>query len=1015
MSNRSRQIVALALAIASAVTLLAGAGLLAAQAIIFERGLVAETDRLEQLAEEAHTDAEAAEAVHAEQDRQRDASLDRETLRARLAPVLIIAAAGLILSVKWLIRLRTGRIALPRKLVQLSISINKQRATETTGDDGQQSEPPHVSLPVVQPQASSDIDLSHVDAIVQRIGRQPAAVIPILQAIQTHYRYLPEPALQRVCELTKITPTQIAGVASFYTQFRRTPTGEHLIRVCHGTACHVAGAPRITEELRRQLNIAPGQDTDPAGRFTIEPVACMGCCTLAPVAQVDDQTHGHLVPDTAVEQLCHCADQANVKTRQKHTTPHNNGQPIGEVRIGLGSCCVANGSGDVQDAIRNALAEARVSTNLKRVGCVGMCHQTPLLEIDLPGRPPARYARVQPEQARRIIRKHFRPPHAGQRLIWSLANTIDTLFEPAAARELKTEHNIELRDPPVAAFLGPQKHIATEYCGDLDPLDLDEYIARGGFEALKRCLHELASDEIIEQIDASGLRGRGGAGFPTAEKWRRVRAATGEQKYIICNGDEGDPGAFMDRMLMESYPYRIIEGIAIAARAVGASEGCLYIRREYPLAVERINAAIRECEARGLLGENIFDTEHSLRLRVVEGAGAFVCGEETALIASLEGQRGMPALRPPYPADSGLNGRPTLVNNVETYAVVPWIIRHGADAFASLGTASSKGTKVFALAGKVRRGGLIEVPMGVTIRQIVEEIGGGARPEMRPFGEVERQFKAVQIGGPSGGCVPAELADTPIDYEALAKVGAIMGSGGLVVLDDTDCIVDIARYFLSFTQDQSCGKCTPCRIGTRRMLEILDRICEGRGQAGDLEKLESLAHSIKAASLCGLGKTAPNPVLTMLRYFRDECEAHLAGRCPAGKCKELIRYEITDACTGCTLCAQQCPVMAIPLTPYERHEIDDALCTRCDSCRVRCPEDAIRITDRQREHAARNDDTEPKQRADSQCLRSRLTTSRSKSLPAARFCKPRGNSASTFPRCVIARDWRRTRRAWCAW
>jgi len=399
----------------------------------------------------------------------------------------------------------------------------------------------------------------------------------------------------------------------------------------------------------------------------------------------------------------------------------------------------------------------------------------------------------------------------------------------------------------------------------------------------------------------------------------------------------------MDRMLMESYPYRIIEGVAVAALTVGADEGVFYIRHEYPLAVQRIREALAECERRGFLGDDVMGSGRKLHLRIMEGAGAFVCGEETALIASIEGRRGTPKLRPPYPAQSGLWGKPTLVSNVETYATVPWIIRNGAEAFAALGTEKSKGTKVFALAGKVARGGLIEVPMGVTIRQVVEDIGGGAKVENTAAGVIQQRFKAVQIGGPSGGCVPAEMADTPIDFEALAEVGAIMGSGGLVVMDETDCMVDIARYFISFTQEQSCGQCTPCRVGTRRMLEILDRLCEGKGRRDDLTQLEELATAIKAGSLCGLGTTAPNPVLTTLRYYRDEYEAHLEGRCPAGKCKALIEYVIDDTCTGCTLCAQQCPVGAIPMAPYEKHVIDSEVCTRCDTCRITCPENSIKI------------------------------------------------------------------------
>jgi NADH-quinone oxidoreductase subunit F len=391
----------------------------------------------------------------------------------------------------------------------------------------------------------------------------------------------------------------------------------------------------------------------------------------------------------------------------------------------------------------------------------------------------------------------------------------------------------------------------------------------------------------------------------------------------------------MDRMILESFPFKVIEGLAIAAVAVGAREGIFYIRHEYPLAVKRVRAAIKMLKARGWLGERLLETGCAFNLRIVEGAGAFVCGEETALIASVEGQRGMPRLRPPFPAQQGLWGKPTLINNVETLAMVPWILRHGADRFAAYGTKTSKGTKVFALAGKIRRAGLIEIPMGTTIREIVEDIGGSVEPG--------RRFKAVQIGGPSGGCVPARLADTPVDFESLRDVGAIMGSGGLVVLDDTACMVDIARYFLRFTQSQSCGKCTFCRVGTKRMLDILDRLCAGKGAQTDLLALDTLAHQVGAGSLCGLGKTAPNPVLSTLRYFRDEYEAHINGRCPAGKCTALIHYRITDQCTGCTLCAQACPVDAIPMTPYARHEILDEKCTRCDSCRQACPAGAVEV------------------------------------------------------------------------
>jgi len=777
------------------------------------------------------------------------------------------------------------------------------------------------------------LDLTFVDQTIERLGGRPEAVIPILQAIQEHYRYLPPEALRRVCQQTDITPAAITGVATFYTQFRHRPVGRHIVSVCHGTACHVKGAGLIQDAFQRQLGLAPGEDTDAAGRFTIQKVACLGCCTLAPVVQIDGVTYGHLTPSRVPEVIDDFLHRQSAGPPGPTPAPDvPDGQPLGEIRIGLGSCCVAQGSGRVHEAIGRVLGASGAAATVKRVGCVGMCHQTPLVEI-VPAEGPSRlFARVTPEAVGPLVLDHFKPRGLLRRMAHRATGWLDRLLTDEDVDPI-AEHGIDLRDGPVCAFLGPQQHLATERCGQIDPVDLDEYLRHDGFAALRHCVERLQPFEVIDLIDRSGLRGRGGAGFPTGRKWRTVAAAAGQPKYILVNGDEGDPGAFMDRMLLESFPYRIIEGLAIAAYAVGAEQGFFYIRAEYPLAVRRIREALDQCRRRGLVGDSVAGSRVRLNLSIQEGAGAFVCGEETALLASLEGRRGMPRLRPPFPAESGLWGRPTLVNNVETYALVPWIVRHGPAAFAALGTERSKGTKVFALAGKVRRGGLIEVPMGIPLGRIVEEIGGGTASG--------RPFKAVQVGGPSGGCVPAALANTPVDFEALAGVGAIMGSGGLVVLDESDCMVDIARYFLAFTQDQSCGKCTFCRIGTRRMLDILNRICSGLGKPGDLETLETLARTTAAGSICGLGRTAPNPVLSTLRHFRAEYEAHLEGRCPALRCPDLIRYEITDSCIGCTLCAQHCPVDAIPMTPYARHTIDQQKCTRCDTCRDVCPADAV--------------------------------------------------------------------------
>ncbi len=786
---------------------------------------------------------------------------------------------------------------------------------------------------------SKSIDLTFVDETIRRVGTGSEKVLAILQALQRQYGYLSKEALSRVCELTDITPATISGVSTFYDQFRHTPAGEHTIKVCVGTACHVKGAQGVYEAFKRFLKISEKEDTDTKGQFTVDKIACLGCCTLAPAVQIGKITFGHVSPDTVGTVLEEYLQAVEAEASQAKTNRVSKALDVdvqGEIRVGLGSCCIARGSGKLRKALDEVLVENDIHVTVKRVGCVGMCHQTPLLEVVLPNEKTFLYARVEPEDARGIVLRHFRGHGVARRLKHQVSRTVDRLLTDKPPSKPASTRCLDQRDGPVMDFLGKQRHIATEYCGVLDPGDLDDYQRKGGFSALKKCVTLLSPDQVIGQIEQSGLRGRGGAGFPTFRKWALVRANEGEQKYVVCNGDEGDPGAFMDRMLMESYPYRVIEGMAIAAYAVGATQGYFYIRAEYPLALHRIEKAIEVCEEQGLLGEEIFGTDVTLQLSIMAGAGAFVCGEETALLASIEGKRGMPRLRPPYPAQSGLWGSPTLINNVETYSAVSWILRHSAEQYAAVGTDTSKGTKVFALAGKIARGGLIEVPMGITISEIVYDIGGGIADGHR--------LKAVQVGGPSGGCIPASLAHMPVDYETLIDAGAMMGSGGLVVLDDTDCMVDMARYFLEFTQNQSCGKCTFCRVGTRRMLEILEGLCQGQGQMKDLDELEQLASLIKQGSLCGLGMTAPNPVLSTLTHFRSEYEAHVAGRCPALKCQALITYHVTDDCIGCTLCAQHCPIEGcIPMRAYEKHEIDNGTCIRCGTCRNVCPSNAIEI------------------------------------------------------------------------
>jgi NADH-quinone oxidoreductase subunit F len=768
--------------------------------------------------------------------------------------------------------------------------------------------------------------------IINKKGTGKDAVIPILQAIQKYFNYLPEEALEIVCEHTEITPAEIVGVASFYSQFRFKPAGKHMVKVCVGTACHVKGADLVYDSLRRVLKLEGDIDTDTDGIFTVEKVSCLGCCSLAPAVQIDSVTYGHVTPGTSRNILDDFLERQNEGSR-KEIRVLNQESVHGEIRVGLGSCCVASGSEEIRNAVEEAIHDNALDLKIKNVGCVGMCHQVPLIEVIEQDKPPMLYAKVKPEDVKYIVEKHFKPQGLLRKLRNSFENLVENIQHDQSWDGVE-KYSINIREKHVAAFLGEQIPIATEHRGVIDPLDLDEYLSRGGFRGLKRSL-ELKPAEVIDEVVSSGIRGRGGAGFPTGRKWQTIAGQSSTTKYLICNGDEGDPGAFMDRMLLESYPFRVIEGMLIAAYAVGATHGYFYIRAEYPLAVRRISEALDKCRQMGFLGKNILNSHFGFDIKIKEGAGAFVCGEETALIASIEGKRGFPVLRPPFPAEKGLWGMPTLINNTETFAQIPWILDHGHAKFSSIGTKSSTGTKVFALAGKINRGGLIEVPMGITMRRIVEDIGGGVQNG--------KKLKAVQIGGPSGGCIPSFLADKPIDFESLDEVGAMMGSGGLVVLDETDCMVDIARYFLSFTQKESCGKCTFCRTGTRRMLDIMNRLCEGKALEKDLEELEALAGWTKKGSLCGLGKTAPNPILSTLRFFRNEYEAHINGKCPTGKCKPLIKYSVDEKCIGCTICAQECPVDAIPFNPHKQHEIDTNLCTKCDICRQVCPVDAIRV------------------------------------------------------------------------
>jgi len=595
-----------------------------------------------------------------------------------------------------------------------------------------------------------------------------------------------------------------------------------------------------------------------------------------------------------------------------------------KISVGFASCGLAAGAQTVLDAFIKGIKKRKMDVQVQKAGCNGMCHQEPLVDVWIPGKVRLTYGKVTHDEVQAIL----------------AAIKLDTIPEGALLQTSLDPSADEpccenVPDSKSHAFYCKQHRVALRNCGIIDPENIDEYVALGGYEGLATALSEKTSMQVINEVKKAGLRGRGGGGFSTGLKWKTCRKARGKQKYIICNADEGDPGAYMDRSILEGDPHAVIEGMLIAGYAVGASQGVIYVRDEYPLAIQRLEIAIEKARENGIIGDSVLKSDFSFDIRISRGAGAFVCGEETALIQSVEGECGEPQQRPPYPAVQGLYGCPTIINNVETLANVPALVKNGAKLFSAVGTETSKGTKVFYLVGKVNNVGLVEVPMGISLREIIFDIGGGIPGD--------KAFKAVQTGGPSGGCIPESLIDMPVDYDKLAETGSIMGSGGLIVMDEKTCMVDVALYFLRFLEDESCGKCTPCRVGVRRMREILEDICEGRGTIKDLALLEKLAGTIKDSALCGLGRTAPNPVLSTLKYFKDEYLAHIKDKkCPAGVCRELVKYSIDKkACIGCGACLKACPSAAVSGEKKKAHKINLKKCIKCGACSEICPVGAV--------------------------------------------------------------------------
>ena len=792
--------------------------------------------------------------------------------------------------------------------------------------------------------------------ILHRYERDPANLIMLLQDLQARLNYLPETAITAAAEWLRVPRSQVYAAASFYKGFFLAPRGRHQVDVCLGTACHVRGAQRLVNQFAEELAIEPGETTVDK-EVSLDTVHCVGACALGPVVIMDGEYHGEMTPRKlrrTLKKCCEGAGKAAAATplaiaratapslaelgltrlasqqalsdhRAELNQAHATGTTV--VSICAGSGCRALGSEKLIRAFDEALAEHNLSdrVRLQRNGCHGFCERGLICVIRPEG---IFYQNVKPKDVPEIVERTLGEGEIIERLLYK---------DPCNGEKIRHEQDIP--------FYARQYRLLMSQNALIDPLNVNDYIAAGGYASAARVLCELQPDEVIVEVERTGLRGRGGGGFHAARKWAAARKVPADVKYILCNADEGDPGAFMDCALVEGNPHAIIEGMIIGAYGIAGGSrssdgsltraaGYIYVRDEYPVAVAHFTIALEQARAAGLLGENILGSGFGYDIEISRGGGAFVCGESTALMASIEGKIGEPRAKYVHTSTSGLYEKPTVLNNVESWANVPLIFRDGAEAWAAVGTERSKGTKIFSLVGKVNNTGLVEAPMGMTLREIVHEIGGGIRDGKR--------FKAVQTGGPSGGCVPESLLDLPVDFDELTKVGSMMGSGGMIVMDEDTCMVDVARYFTSFLTEESCGKCAACRLGLEQVKLILDRICTGDGRPEDIPTLEKLFAVLDDGSLCGLGKSAANPVRSTLTYFRDEYEAHIhEKRCPAGVCRALITYEIIDTCNGCTLCLDVCPHEAITGEKKQPHVIDEQKCNRCGLCVATCKFDAI--------------------------------------------------------------------------